>query len=113
MNDSNLRRGKFRPGQRHITLPVENDLPIPDPPARAESWTDAMLTEWVSLWRSPSSVLWDSSAVGLVAILVELEARGPELSAAQLTEVRRLREALLLTPASLSGAGYALEGWPT
>jgi len=93
-------------------LPAENDLPIPEPPARAEFWSDAMLVEWVNLWQSPSSTLWDTSAVGLVALLVELEACGPELSAAQLTEVRRLRESLLLTPASLSGAGYALEGWP-
>ncbi|MEW2573585.1 hypothetical protein [Streptomyces sp. NPDC047070] len=48
----------------------------------------------------------------MAALLVELEALGTNVNAAQLTEVRRISETLLLTPGSLSAAGYALEGWP-
>lgn len=111
-NNDNLKRGKFRAGIQRTVLPDENDLPVPNPPARAESWSDDTLARWVSLWRSPSSALWDTSAAGMVALLVELEALGTDLNAAQLTEIRRISEALLLTPASLSSAGYALPGWP-
>lgn len=83
------------------------------PPERAEDWTDGMLSRWSSLWKGPSANLWDDACVGMVALLVELEALGTGVNAAQLTEVRRISETLLLTPGSLSAAGYALEGWPT
>ncbi len=49
----------------------------------------------------------------MVALLVELEALGTAVNAAQLTEVRRISETLLLTPGSLAAAGYALPGWPS
>lgn len=83
------------------------------PPVRAEDWTDDQLARWVELWRGPSACLWDDSARGMVALLVELEALGTNVNAAQLTEVRRISETLLITPGSLAAAGYALPGWPT
>ncbi|MFE7838384.1 hypothetical protein ACFU53_20700 [Streptomyces sp. NPDC057474] len=83
------------------------------PPARAEDWTDDQLKRWLELWQGPSANLWDDSARGMVALLIELEALGTGVNAAQLTEVRRISETLLLTPGSLAAAGYALPGWPT
>ncbi|MFE5185542.1 hypothetical protein [Streptomyces sp. NPDC056628] len=112
MNNENLRRGRSRPGIARTTLPAESDLPTPLPPARADSWTDDQVARWVELWSGPSANLWDDSARGMVALLVELEALGTNVNAAQLTEVRRISETLLLTPGSLAAAGYALPGWP-
>ncbi|MFF3417996.1 hypothetical protein ACFYW9_25315 [Streptomyces sp. NPDC002698] len=113
MADSeNLRRGRSRPGQQRTVLPSECSLPVPQPPARAESWTDDQLRRWLELWRGPSANLWDDGSRGMVALLVELESLGTNVNAAQLTEVRRISETLLLTPGSLSAAGYALESWP-
>ncbi|MFF0050048.1 hypothetical protein [Streptomyces sp. NPDC005498] len=111
-NNENLRRGRSRPGIARTTLPAECKLPVPTPPERAEEWTDGMLARWVSLWKGPSATLWDDACIGMVALLVELESLGTNVNAAQLTEVRRISETLLLTPGSLSAAGYALEGWP-
>ncbi|MFE8993290.1 hypothetical protein ACFYMI_36840 [Streptomyces collinus] len=111
-NIENLRRGRSRPGIARTILPDECVAPVPDPPARAESWTDDQLSRWVELWRGPSANLWDDAARGMVALLVELESLGTNVNAAQLTEVRRISETLLLTPGSLSAAGYALPGWP-
>lgn len=111
-NIENLRRGRSVPGQRRTILPAECDLEPPYPPARAESWTDDQLARWVELWRGPSANLWDDSVRGMVALLVELEALGTNVNAAQLTEVRRISETLLLTPGSLTAAGYGLPGWP-
>jgi hypothetical protein len=112
-NTENLRRGRSVPGQQRVTLPEECLLPVPMPPARAASWTDDMISRWAELWRGPSAVLWDDSCRGMVALLVELEALGTDVNAAQLTEVRRISETLLLTPGSLAAAGYALAGWPS
>lgn len=112
MNDINLRRGRAAPGQRRTTLPAECTLPVPLPPARAEAWSDDQLSRWAELWRGPSATLWDDACRGMVALLVELEALGVNVNAAQLTEVRRISETLLLTPGSLAAAGYGLEGWP-
>lgn len=112
-NSDNLRRGRSRPGIGRTTLPVECTLPVPMPPARAESWSDDQLSRWASLWRGPSATLWDDACSGMVALLVELESLGTSVNAAQLTEVRRISETLLLTPGSLSAAGYGLEGWPS
>lgn len=112
-NLDNLRRGRSAPGQRRTVLPDEHTLPVPLPPARAEAWTDDQIARWSELWRGPSAVLWDDACRGMVALLVELEALGTNVNAAQLTEVRRISETLLLTPGSLAGAGYALPGWPS
>ncbi|WP_153175993.1 hypothetical protein [Streptomyces sp. E2N171] len=112
-NIENLKRGRAVPGQRRMILPAECDLPVPLPPARAEDWTDDQLRRWANLWKSPSANLWDDAASGMVALLVELEALGTAVNAAQLTEVRRISETLLLTPGSLAAAGYALPGWPS
>ncbi|MFJ5993884.1 hypothetical protein [Streptomyces sp. NPDC092370] len=71
-----------------------------------------MIARWSSLWKGPSANLWDDACIGMVALLVELESLGTNVNAAQLTEVRRISETLLLTPGSLSAAGYALPGWP-
>lgn len=111
-NPGNLRQGRSVPGQRRTTLPAECSLPVPTPPARAARWTDDQLARWVELWRGPSANLWDDASRGLVALLVDLEALGTDVNAAQLTEVRRISETLLLTPGSLAAAGYALPGWP-
>jgi hypothetical protein len=111
-NSENLRRGRSAPGTRRVTLPAECVDPVPLPPERAAEWTDGMLARWSSLWRGPSANLWDDACVGMVALLVELESLGTNVNAAQLTEVRRISETLLLTPGSLSAAGYALPGWP-
>ncbi|MFE9865535.1 hypothetical protein ACFYPZ_22820 [Streptomyces sp. NPDC005506] len=111
-NIDNLRRGRSRPGAQRTILPAECTLPVPLPPARAESWTDDQISRWAELWRGPSAVLWDNACIGMVALLVELEALGTHVNAAQLTEVRRISETLLLTPGSLTAAGYALPGWP-
>ena len=113
MNTENLRRGRSRPGVQRTILPAECTLEVPMPPARAETWTDDQLSRWVELWKGPSANLWDDSSRGMVALLVELEALGTNVNAAQLTEVRRISETLLLTPGSLAAAGYALPGWPT
>lgn len=112
MNDDNLRRGRRVPGQARTVLPTTCDLPVPVPPARAEAWTDDQLRRWTNLWRSPSANLWEETTAGMVALLVELEALGTDVNAAQLTEIRRISETLLITPGALSAAGYALPTWP-
>ncbi|MET8398339.1 hypothetical protein [Streptomyces sp900116325] len=111
-NTDNLRRGRSRPGAQRTTLPDGCAFPVPLPPERADQWTDGMIARWSSLWKGLSANLWDDACIGMVALLVELEALGTHVNAAQLTEVRRISETLLLTPGSLSAAGYALAGWP-
>ncbi|NGO76177.1 hypothetical protein G6045_10930 [Streptomyces sp. YC504] len=94
-------------------LPETCELPYPDPPARAEAWSDDQLRRWVTLWQSPAANLWDDASAGMVALLVELEALGTNVNAAQLTEIRRISETLLITSGALAAAGYALSTWPT
>ncbi|WP_406267229.1 hypothetical protein OH779_22355 [Actinacidiphila glaucinigra] len=49
-----------------------------------------------------------------MALLIDLESAlgAGKLQAALVTEYRRLLADLLLTPQSLSGAGFRLPGWP-
>lgn len=115
MNEQNLRRGKWSGTARAVELPAECPLPVPPVPAnRADRWGDSERDRWESIWKGPSAVLFDDSQIGAVALLVDLEAEHAKgkLQAAQLSEYRRLLSDLLLTPQSISGAGFRLSGWP-
>lgn len=114
-NESNLRRGKWSGVSRAVALPGTCELPVPDVPADRQHWTPQQRARWETLWKGPAANLYDDAQIGPVALLVDLEAllAAGKLQAALVTEYRRLLADLLLTPQSLSGAGFCLEGWPT
>ena len=114
-NDQNLKRGLWRGAGRAVELPAECPLPVPPVPENRAHWEPWQRERWESIWRGPAAVLYDDSQIGAVALLIDLEAAqaAGRLQAAQITEYRRLLSDLLLTPQSLSGAGFRLPGWPS
>lgn len=115
MNEANLRRGKWSGASRAIELPSESPYPVPDIPADRGHWGEVQRKRWESVWGGPSAVLYDDTQTGAVALLIDLEAQhaAGKLQAAQISEYRRLLSDLLLTPQSISGAGFRLPGWPS
>lgn len=113
-NEQNLRRGRWSGTSRAVELPAECTLPVPEIPADRQHWAPQQRARWGTIWKGPAATLYDDAQVGPVALLIDLESAlgAGKLQAALVTEYRRLLADLLLTPQSLSGAGFRLPGWP-